>query len=370
MNKLQILWALTKKEFFVLTDPRMRISLFIIPFVMLFIFSYAVTLEVKNISIAVFNQDNGKHGHEIVQRVLGSPYFKNVLIKSNADQIQEAIEQEDALIAVNIPQDFSRKIMKGESGVAEVIVDGRRSNSSIIAGGYFDNIVEKYNYELIENNSKAPPPPQLITRNWYNQNLDYLLFTIASLVGLVGMIGAQALTSASITREKEYGTLDLLRVSPILPYQVLIGKALPALVIGIVQSITMMSLSIIVFGVEIQGSIILLYVSLTIFLLATIGIGLMLSSLASTMQRAGLYSFIFISPTNILSGFASPIENMPIWLQYFVEIIPLKHFILVSRGIVLKAMPFEEVMRHTYPNIIISIITLSLAAYFYKKKTE
>jgi ABC-2 type transport system permease protein len=361
---------ITKQFISILTDKRILYTNLLSPFILFFVLSYGVTLELKEVSVAVYNQDSGKHGFEIIQRLKGSPYFSDVIVAGSEAGLTKAIENEHAILGISFPSDFSRKISQGESGPMQLIQDGRHSNSSSIAGTYINDIVDTYNRELI---SKVPVKKEqsiIVPRNWFNPNLLYIWFTVPSLIGLLGMVIALNLSNTSITAEKEMGTLELLRVSPIKPYQVLIGKAIPALIIAIAITTILLIEAIFFYGIEFQGSFLLLYASLIVFLFAIVGLGLMMSSLASRLQQVGIFSFLFISPSNNVSGFVSPVENMPIWLQYIAEFIPLKHFLIVARGVFLKDINAQVVFDHTWPNILIGIVTISLATIIYKKKIE
>lgn len=369
--KLQTIFAVIIKEFLeVWRDRRTRLVLIVPPLLQLFLFSYAATLEVKNIELAVLNQDQGKHSFEVIQRLIGSPYFKKVYFLERQQDVDQALDQQRALMAVKFPTDFTRKIEHGKTASVQVILDGRKSNAATIAGGYINNILEGYNTELVNKNAAFKAISVLIPRHWFNANLEYTWFTVPTLIAILGMVIALALTSLSIAREREMGTFEQLLVSPITPTQILIGKTIPAIILALFESTLLLLCALFIFGIPFQGSLFLFYGSMIIFLLSVIGIGLFISSLCRTQQQAVIGTFLFMAPSTTISGFATPVENMPLWLQYFSELVPFKHFQIVTRGLFLKDLPFELVFQNTWPNILISLFTLTMAVFFFRQRLE
>lgn len=363
--------ALIVKEWLtMLRDPKSRFILIGPPILQLFLFAFAATLEVKNISLAIYNQDQGRHGYEVSQRFIGSPTFRNISFITNETQFRPAIDEQKVLAAIHIPQDFSRNIESNNQTNLQVILDGRRSNAAQIVNGYISQIITTYNQELLATQTSLSPTTVIVNRNWFNANLLYLWFTVPSLVGILAAMIALMVTSLSVARERELGTFDQLLVSPLLPYEILIGKTVPAIIIGLIEGLIIFAAARVILGIPFTGSFVLLTLAILSFVLSIVGVGLFISSVSKTQQQAILGAFIFLVPAISLSGYAAPVENMPVWLQNVLCINPVKHFLITVKGIFLKNMSYIEVWENTWPLLIISTFTLSLASWFFARRLE
>jgi len=365
--------ALITKEFLALfRDPKSRAALIVPPIMQLLLFAFAVTLEVKNVSLLIYNQDNGKHGYELVQHFSGSPTFKKIYFANSTNEFRDAIDNQKVMAAVHIPQDFSRTIEAGEKTQLQVLLDARGSNTAQIVSGYITNIALKYaqDIRLADAGSIDSDPSIIVQRNWFNENLLYLWFTIPSLVGILGMLIPLIATSQSVARERELGTFDQILVSPLSPQEILIGKTIPAIIVGMLESLLIFILGIFLFRVPFTGSVLLFFFALFVFILSIVGQGLFISSLSKTQQQALFGTFVFNIPVITLSGYAAPIENMPQWLQYVTLLNPLRYFLVISKGVFLKDMPFADVWANTWPLLIIGIVSLSFAGWFFSKRLE
>jgi ABC-2 type transport system permease protein len=258
--------------------------------------------------------------------------------------------------------------LSNKDAQVQIILDGRKSNSTQIILGYINKIVSNYNAELISAKHELNIPTVLVKRNWFNPNLVYQWFTVPGLVAILAMTTSLSVTALSISREKEIGTFEQLLVSPLTPLEILLGKALPGLIIGSLEASVILLAGIFVFNIPFTGSIFCFYISMMIFITSIVGIGLLLSSIAKTQQQALLLMFFFISPSIILSGFATPIANMPYLLQKLTIVNPLKYCLIISRGAFLKKMSGMEIIKSSIPMIWISIITLTLSALCFRKK--
>lgn len=368
MKAMTRIKALVIKELLaVLRDKRARFMLIIPPLMQLIIFANAATLEVRNISVVYFNEDNGWYSRELISRIKGSPYFKHVYYVNSHAALLSAIDNQKAIIAVMIQSDFSKSINSNKNPKIQIILDGRKSNSSQIVQGYLLRIINTFNQEITQSKQEAQIAPFTVFRSWFNPNLDYLLYTVPHLVGILSMLMGLIVTALSVARERETGTFDQLLVSPLSSYEILCGKMCPALIIGIAESTLMMLIAMLVYHIPFKGSLLLFYMSLTVFIISIVGIGLFISSLSSSQQQATIGVFVFIMPTMLLSGFATPIENMPDWLQPFTWIIPISHLFVIIKGLFLKDMGTYDVLMNTWPMLIIGVITLSLAAWRFKR---
>lgn len=365
------IFALVIKEILTLfKDPKGRIVLIAPPLLQLLIFSFAATMEIKNISIGILNQDSGKHGYEVIQRFIGSPTFSKVFFIQKQSDIKPIIDNQEAMVVMTIPQDFSRKIESNSQANIQLILDGRRSNATQIVNGYITSIIENYNQEIQKTHGAIMTPPVMVTRSWFNENLLYLWFTVPSLVCILSMLISLVVTALSVARERELGTFDQLLVSPLTPYEILIGKTIPAIIIGLAEGLLMWVAAVWLFDVPFYGSPLLMVYILFIFIMSTVGVGLFISSMCKTQQQAILGVFIYMVPVVTLSGYASPVENMPEWLQDLTWFNPLKFTLIAVIGIFLKGMSALEVFITTWPLLLVGAVTLFIAGWFFKQRME
>ena len=361
--------AMIVKEFWALMrDPKTRIILVLPPLIQLLIFTFATTLDVKNVDIAVLNRSNGVHSAELVSRVAGSPQFRNLIrLQSDAD-LERAIDNQEVIAAIVIEPDFDMRIAAGKSATLGIVLDGRKSNAAQILAGYVSRIAAEYGGEL---------RPQLSARaggsaitNWYNPSLDYMWFTLPSLVAIIVSVAGVSITSQSVAREREMGTFDQLMVSPLRIHEILIGMIIPPMLVGLFNGTLFLIVAKFAFGVPFTGSYLLFFVSLIVFMLSLTGIGLLVSAASMTQQQAFLGSFIATVPLMLLSGYASPIENMPHWLQIVTYADPIRYFLIIVQGLFLKAMPADVIFAQTWPLAVIACITLSAAAWLFRARME
>lgn len=367
-QSMQRVRALVVKELLaVLRDRKSRTVLILPPLLQLTIFAFAATLEVKNIALAVLDQDGGKAAVELSQRFAGSPSFSRVFALRARQEVAPALEDEKAMAVLVIAQGFSRDVAAGRPAEAQLLLDGRRSNSAQIVQGYAQSIVEQYNRDLAERYGLPGPPATLLARNWFNPNLDYLWFTVPNLIGLLTMVVGLIVTALSVARERELGTFDQLLVSPLSPREILAGKTIPAMILGIVESVLIVLAAIVVFRIPCVGSLLVLGLAMVLFLFSVVGFGLFISSLCNTQQQAILGTFTFMMPATMLSGFATPIETMPAFLQVVSLANPLRHFLVAVRGIMLKGMPGLMVLDTLWPLALIAAATLALAGWLFRR---
>ncbi|MSO71862.1 MAG: ABC transporter permease [Alphaproteobacteria bacterium] len=366
--------ALIRKELLaILRDPRGRMVLIAPPIAQLVIFSFAATLEVTNADIAVLNQDSGRWSAEFLQRLGVGKSFDEVIVVRTPGAVRALIDARRVLAAVEIGPSFSRDLEAGRGATILIIADGRRSNAAQIAVGYLSQIAGTLGAEIAQaspERAAAPPAARIAATNWFNPNLNYRWFTVPSLVAVIALLVGLVVTALSVARERELGTFDQLMVSPLTPFEIMIGKTVPPLLIGHVHATIYILVAVFLFGVPFRGSLALLYLGLCLFLVAVIGVGLFLSAISQTQQQAILGAFLFMAPAIILSGFATPIENMPEWLQTLTYINPLRHFLVIVRGSFLKALPIAEVLVHLGMMAVIAAVTLGAATVLFRKRLE
>ena len=358
---LQRLLPLVAKELqLLLRDPQSR-RLLIVPVVLqLLLFPFAATLEVRNATLAVYNQDTGAVSNELLQRFSQAAAFPHLLLAHSDGEVAEAIDAQRAIVALKFPVDFSRRVEAGSTATLQALLDGRKSNSAQIALGYVSTIVNDYAAERGAARG-MPPGSALVVRNRYNPNLIYQWFVLPSLVAIIATIGSLVVTALSVAREREQGTFDQLLVSPLTPGLIMVGKAIPATLVALVQATVIAAAAVFVFGVPFTGSVLLLYFSMLIYSLSLAGFGLLISSVCSTQQQAFLGVFTFTVPAVMLSGYIAPVENMPPFLRMVSYADPLRHFIVIVKGLFLKNYDFGLVWPNLVPLLVIAVVTMGLA---------
>lgn len=365
------LLALIKKELLVvLRDPKGRIVIVVPPLVQLIVFSFAATLDVKNVDVAILDRDTGRGGHELVQRIDGAPAFRELIHVDDPAALRRTIDRQRAIAAVHIGPTFSSDVAEGRLPDVQIILDGRRSNAAQIVAVYLGEIVDRYVADSARGAAARARRVDVVTRNWFNPSLEFTWFTVPGLIAIIALLVGLVVTGLSVARERELGTFDQLMVSPLRTHEVLIGKMLPPLIIGVVHITLYVLAATLIFHVPLRGSLALLYASGVVYLAAIVGIGLFISSLCATQQQAILGSFLFMTPAVMLSGFATPIDNMPGWLQTLTLINPLRYFLVITRGVFLKGLPFAEVARNALPLAAIAVVTLSAAAWLFRRRME
>lgn len=336
------LWTLIRKELqSLLREPQTRAILIMPVLIQVLLFPFAATLEVTNATIAIYNDDSGRHAVELTQRFARAKAFTHVLLLQSPQAIQPTIDEQKALLVVRFPADFSRNLDNYQTAPLQLLLDGRNSNSAQIAANYLQQIVKNYQQELLEGKAK-PNNSELVVRNWYNPNLDYKWFVVPSLIAMITTIGVMIVTSLSVAREREQGTLDQLLVSPS-PRQIFVGKAVPALIVATLQATIVLAIGIWAYQIPFAGSLLLFYFTMVIYGLSLVGFGLLISSLCATQQQAFIGVFVFMMPAILLSGYVSPVENMPQWLQDLTSINPIRHFTDITKQIYLKDASLEIV---------------------------
>ncbi len=357
-----------KEVLSILRDPRSRMVVFIPPLLQLLVFAFAATLEVRNVQLAVLDQDGGRGSHELVQRLVHADFVAALRPVDNPARLHRMLDHGEVLAALAIPADFSRRIAAGETGRVQLLVDGRRSNSGQIVVGYLATIAAEAGAEMTGAGSAGPEPAgaaagstPVALRHAFNPNLVYRWFIVPGLTGILALFSALLITSLSIARERELGTFDQLLVSPASTPEIIISKSMPALAIGTLLGLMMVAAATWLFGIPFTGSLALLVPSLLLFILSVVGIGLMISAVSATQQQAILGAFAIGVPAVLMSGFATPVENMPVLLQWLAQAIPLTHFLVIVEGGFMKAMPLHEALASLWPLALIALVTLALA---------
>ncbi|MBS0622441.1 MAG: ABC transporter permease [Verrucomicrobia bacterium] len=361
--------ALIYKEFLaVWRDKKSRMVLIVPPLLQLFVFAFAATLDVKNVSMGILNRDNGEQAIELIERFKGAKVFSHLEMLSAVEEIAPLIDTQKVTIVLSIDEQFSRNLDAEGQASVQLILDGRKSNAAQIIGGYASTILEQFNRDFAAHVEFVPQNTELVPRNWYNPNLLYPWFTVPNLSGVLMMLVALLLTALSVARERELGTFDQLLVCPFSAFEILVGKAIPALIIGFIEGNVILFAAVFFFGIPFEGFLPFLYFGMFLFLLAVVGIGLFISSLCSTQQQAVLGTFAFMSPAVMLSGFATPIANMPYWLQIVTFVNPLRYYLVIVKGIMLKSIPFSIIWIQMWPLAMIALFNLVATTWFFRHR--
>jgi ABC-2 type transport system permease protein len=373
MDFLRRILALTIKEFImILKDPKSRFVVIGPPLIQFFVFGYAATYDLKNVSYAVFDESRTPESRQLLSRFEGSENFELTRTLSAEKEIAYMINREKVRLVIHIGPEFSRNLHNGRPATLQVIVDGRNSNVALIALGYIGNIVEEYNQDLVKKGvvGKSGPGVMLVDRAWFNANLQSRWFIVSALGGIISMVVVMILTSLSVAREREFGTFDQLLVAPFNPGEILVGKSLPGMFFGIMDALLFSAGAVYWFGVPFRGSVGTLVLALGCFIITIVGVGLLVSSLSMTMQQALLGSFVFMMPSVILSGFATPIENMPHWLQIGTLLNPLRHIITALRNIFLEGAGVGLIWSQIWPLLLMAGFTLPLAGWMFRHRSQ
>ncbi|MGD9804706.1 MAG: ABC transporter permease [Hyphomicrobiaceae bacterium] len=350
-------------------DPKARASFIIPPIIQLFLFAYAATLEVSNVPVGVINDDWGTESVQLVSRFERASAFSEIRLYPSVEAARAAIDAQEVMAAVHIGQDFSRMLAIGESPKIQILLDGRKSNSAQIVNNYIATIVAQFSEDRRVGQS-VTQPTELVDRAWYNPNLGYQEAMVPILIATLPMSIVLMVVGMSVAREQELGTFEQLLVSPLQPLEIVVGKAVPGLIVGLAQCVVMTLIVSYGFGIPVTGSIVVLFAALTVFLISIIGFALFISSLVSNQQQAMMGIMVCMMPAMLLSGFSSPVQNMPSWLQPLAAINPLTHMLVIIRGVFLREMPFWLVVDRIWPMAAMAVFTITAAAWMFRRKVE
>ncbi|HEY4200550.1 MAG TPA: ABC transporter permease [Devosiaceae bacterium] len=357
-------FALCRKEIqALLKDPLGRAILIGPAFLQALLFGYGATYDLTHVPYAVVQQGNGSAAGELLARLDGTGVFERIATLSSSDQIAGVIDSGRALLVINFPPNFEALVARGNEAPVQVILDGRNSSTAGSAAGYFGAVVGAYNQSL---GSKGIIT--VVRRAWFNPNLESRWNLMPALIAALSMLQTLLLAALSVAREREQGTFDQLLVTPLTPLQILIGKAIPSMLVGLFQSTVIFLIILFWFRIPMNGSVWLLYLGLLTFTGASVGIGLSISALSLNMQQAMLYTFMLIMPLMLLSGMLTPVRNMPLVLQIVTYVNPLRFGIDLVRRVYLEGAGFSDVAFNFVPLLAIAAITMPLAAWLFRHR--
>jgi ABC-2 type transport system permease protein len=356
---LRIVAMALKELKVVLLDRRVLTTLVISPIVQLILFGFATTLEVKNIDLGVVNRDNGVASEQFLAAIGGSRNIREVRFYPSEAALREAIELREVIGGVIIPPDLSLHYARRETAEMGLLLDGRRINAAQIVAGYMADIAHEAGGRMRP--ELAHPEPEVVARHWWNPNLDYRWFTLPGMITLIATVLVLSVSVQAIAREREFGTWDEVMALPLRHWEILAGKCVPAFLAGLFNGALYVLMIPLVSDVPFTGSLLLMLLAVASFSLAITGIGLAISTVSQNQQQAFLGGFLVIVPMMLLSGYASPVDAMPEWLQLVSRIDPLSHMLTISHGLFLKDMPAGIVLGHVWPMLAVAFAALVLA---------
>lgn len=369
--------SLIRKEFIqIVRDPRTLALTFVYPIMMLLLLGYAATNDVRNIPLAVFDQDKSAASRQLLDAYKAADYFVLTYEAGSLDEIQYLIDSNAARAAIIIPPDYSEKIISNEPAEIGFIIDGSDPTLAGTALSAATLIGQTKGAEIIgqrmimSGKNGTSSIIDIRTQVWYNPEMISAYFMIPGLIGMILQFLTTLLTASSIVREKERGTMEQLIVTPLKPWELVVGKITPYIIISFVDAIEILVAGMLLFNVPINGDVSLLLLLAGLFLVTTLGIGLLISTIANTQQEAMLITMFTLMPSIFLSGFFFPLAAMPAILQWISYVVPLRYFLVISRGIVLKGVGIEAIYTEVIALSIFAVLVMSAAALRFRKHLD
>lgn len=339
------------------------------PVIQIILFGYVATMDVNNVSTAMYDLDRTSESRELARRLESSGYFTIKRLPGSPGEIRDLIDKGEVLCAIQIDRGFGKNLQKGLPTEIQVVVDGTDSNTALIAMGYVNRIIGKYSADMSATTINANIwRLDLRNRVWYNPDLRSRNYMVPGVVALIVMLTCLLLTSMSVVREREVGTMEQLMVTPIRPVELMLGKTIPAAIVGYVDMALVTVFGVFWFDVPINGTIFLLVLCTGAYLLSVLGIGLFISTISKTQQQAMTATFFFFQPAILLSGFATPIETMPDVFQYITYLSPLRYFLIIVRGIFLKGVGIDILWPQIAALLVLGTAILAASALRFRKR--
>ena len=366
---LRRLINICRKEFMVvLKDPANRALLILPAILQSLIYGYVATYDLSHASYALLDQSHSRASSDLIARLDGSGVFERVATLDNETQIAAIIDAQKALMVIHIGPRFEQALYGGEATPIQVIVDARNSTTAGNASAYLGGVISQFNSAWRDQRGGSKPPLNVDARAWFNPTLDTRWNFLPALVASLSMMQTMMLTALSVAREREQGTFDQLLVTPYTPAEIMVGKAVPPILVGLFQSTVILLISIVWFKIPFAGSLFTLYTGLLLFTVASVGIGLSISALSASMQQAMLYTFVLMMPLVLLSGLTTPVANMPKAMQLLTSVNPLRYAIDLVHRVYLEGVGLGAVVGDIIPLLIISALTLPLAGWLFRNR--
>jgi ABC-2 type transport system permease protein len=323
-------------------DPRTKRIVFAAPVIQLLLFGYAANTDVQNTRTIVVDHDRTAESRWLVAALTATSHFRVVASSDDAADIARALDAGSALIGVEIPPGFARDLKRGAAPGVQLLVDGSSSNTATVAQGYAARIVQDFATRQAAGGAPLPGGVDLRARAWYNPSLTSVIYNVPAVVGMVLLLMSLLLTALAVVREREIGTLEQLRVSPLTPFELLLGKTIPAALIAVVDLVLVTTLAVTWFGVPFRGPLLALLLAALLYILAGLGFGLLISTISRTQQEAFMGMFLMFLPAVVLSGFMYPVTTMPEFFQVITLANPVRMFLEIVRGVMLRGAGMVE----------------------------
>ena len=369
--------AIAKKEIRQLKrDTRLLFVIFFFPVFLLVIFGYAINFDVRNTTLAVLDKDKSIESRNFINSLTQSEYFELHYSLESEKQINKYLDEKKVQVVVVIPENFSNNINSNQPAEIQFLIDGIDGNTAAIIQNYVIAATSNFNKKIIAEamaytGRQIYQPISLETRFWFNPDLETRRFLIPGLIAMILIVTAAVTVSLSLVREKERGTIEQLNVSPISSIELILGKTSPYIILALINAAFILIASYILFGIEVKGSILLLFITTLIFLFASTSIGIFVSAVSNSQQLAfSLATSLSLLPSVILSGFIFPIDSMPMVIQLFTNLTPAKYFIVILRSIIVRGVGLDAFWQQVIYLLIFSLIVMSFAAVISRKKVS
>jgi ABC-2 type transport system permease protein len=376
---LERIFHMLVKEFLeIRRDKWERFRLLVPPLIQIILFGYAATFEVYRVSTAVLDLDHSQESRELVSRFVGNRRFDLVRIPSDREELRRLVDRSRVTVAIRIDPQFGQLLRKGRTAPVQVIVDGTNSNTALIALDYVGQIASRFaeDYRRDYMNRILPayqvlmPSAVMEERPWYNPDFNSQWFFVPGLVGSLTLMTIVNLTSFAIVREREIGTLEQIMVTPIRPIEFILGKTVPAFLIGLLEVAMVAITGSVWFRVPFRGSLLVMLLGTCLFLLSTLAVGLLISTMCRTQQQAFASGFFFLTPAFILSGFAFPIASMPTVMRWITYLDPLRYYLVVLRGVFLKGTGLAVLWPQMVAMAILGAVLLAISIMRFEKSLD
>ena len=372
---LERLYRMLVKEFIqVLRNPRMRAVIFVVPVVQVLVIGYAVSTDVRHVPMAVYDLDRTPASRDLLARFEGSGCFDVVRRITSEAEIQEVLDSGEAKAVLRLNRGFAQDLGGGRSALAQLLLDGSDSNTASVVLSYASRIAADFNRAILEQRFSRTAglrleaePVTLVSRAWFNPNLDSRNFFVPGVLAMLVAVVSIILSAMAIVREREIGTMEQIMVTPIGRLEFILGKTIPFALIGFIDVALITLIAVFWFQVPLLGNPLILFLGTGLYLLSTLGVGLLISTVSATQQQAMMTAFFFMLPAFMLSGFVYPIANMPEPVQWFTYLNPLRYYLVIIRGVFLKGLGLRVLWPQMLALTVLGSTMLILAAGRFRK---
>ncbi|MFZ5453249.1 MAG: ABC transporter permease [Thermodesulfobacteriota bacterium] len=372
--RLRRIYYLLVKEFIqAVRDPRLRIFLFLPPLIQLLTYGYAINFDIKNIRTAIFDESRTPQSRALINRFASNPYFNLDYYLGHSGQVRDLLDRGQVSFALRLSYDFAKNLKMGKTGAVQLLIDGTDSNAALIVGRYASAVLNDYSLELLKERlgrlglaGNRGQPVVVEEQTWFNPNRISCYSFVPGVIAMVVMLVSITLTSLSVVREKEIGTMEQLLVTPLRPVEFILGKTVPFVLISLGDVVLVTVVALFWFEVPFRGSILILFLGTLLFLISAVGVGLFISTLCATQQQAMMVSTFYFIPAIMLSGLVFPIPNMPEVVQYLTLINPLRYFIIVIQDVFLKGVGLAVLWPQLLAMALLGIALLALSVWWFR----